>query len=332
MTVSNEVSYEMKSDATDEEDLLVFRGSAHDQIRRVVVWYCLLQAIAVVVWWVSLFLFPNTTFYYWPETIGVPALDILMWSDLVIYTGLGIGVAWLAYRKSSMMRLGLWTMLGGITYATILSLSASISTGEAELGAVLMGMSWVGFLHLAVAEYFSQPAHIAKVFRNASDRTSKRNLIATGMQLLVFWPLILGVFPWLITKLQAMTPIPFFDSLLSVVIGLLVFFVSSLVNLHTAWTMANFGAGTPFPYDKTNRLVCRGLYRWIRNPMAVTGLAQGAGVGIAYGSTMVLVYVLCGGLIWHFLVRPIEEEMLAEQFGSEYHQYKVSVGLWIPRF
>ncbi|MCU0712814.1 MAG: isoprenylcysteine carboxylmethyltransferase family protein, partial [Pirellula sp.] len=65
--------------------------------------------------------------------------------------------------------------------------------------------------------------------------------------------------------------------------------------------------------------------------MAVTGLAQGASVGIMYGSVFVLVYVLCGGLIWHFLVRPIEEEMLADQFGLEYHQYKKRVGLWIPK-
>jgi protein-S-isoprenylcysteine O-methyltransferase Ste14 len=65
--------------------------------------------------------------------------------------------------------------------------------------------------------------------------------------------------------------------------------------------------------------------------MAVTGLAQGASVGIMYGSVFVLFYVFCGGLIWHFLVRPIEEEMLAEQFGLEYRQYKSSIGLWIPK-
>jgi protein-S-isoprenylcysteine O-methyltransferase Ste14 len=331
MTVSNEVTSEEKSGVSDEESLLTHRGSAHKEIRRVVVWYCLLQAVAVAVWWVSLFLFPCTKFQYWPETLGESALDILMWSDLFTYTVLGVGVAWLAHRRSKMMRLGLWTMLGGITYATILSLTASISTGEGVLGATLMGMSWIGFLHLVTAEYFSKREHLFSVFRNATDRSPKRNLFVTGLQLLVFWPLILGMFPWLLTKLQLATSIPFYQATWTIALGVLTFAVTSIVNLHTAWTMASFGAGTPFPYDKTNKLVCRGLYKWIRNPMAVTGLAQGASVGIMYGSVFVLFYVFCGGLIWQFLVRPIEEEMLAVQFGLEYRQYKSSVGLWIPK-
>ena len=331
MTVSSEVKREMNSGASDEESFLPHRGRAHEEIRRVVVWYCLLQAVAVVAWWVSLFLFPSTKFHYWPQTIGASALDILIWSDLVTYTGLGIGVAWLASRGASVMRLGLWTMLGGITYATILSLTASISTGEGVLGATLMGISWIGFLHLVTAEYFSKREYLFSVFRNATDRSPKRNLFVTGLQLLVFWPLILGMFPWLLTKLQLATSIPFYQTTWAIVLGVITFAVASLVNLHTAWTMASFGAGTPFPYDKTNNLVCRGLYKWIRNPMAVTGLAQGASVGMMYGSVFVLFYVFCGGLIWQFLVRPIEEEMLAEQFGLEYRQYKSSVGLWIPK-
>lgn len=332
MTVSNDETSEVKSGVSDVESLLVHRGSAHGEIRSVVVWYSLLQAVAVVVWWLSLFLFPGTKVQYWPKTIGESALDILLWSDLFTYTVLGVGVAWLAHRGSKWMRFGLWTMLGGITYATLLSLSATISTGEGVLGATLMGMSWVGFFHLVMAEYYSERERIPLVFRNASNPTPQRNLIATGLQILVFWPLILGLFPWLITKLQLATSVSFFSSDWLVVLGGLGFLLSSCVNLHTAWTMALCGAGTPFPYDKTNRLVRRGLYKWVRNPMALTGLAQGASIGIMYGSAFVLVYVLCGGLIWQFLVRPIEEEMLADQFGVEYVKYKEEVGLWVPRF
>lgn len=332
MTVSNDETSEWKPSVSDEESLLVHRGSAHAEIRRVVVWYCLLQAVAVVAWWLSLFLFPTTKFQYWPETIGESSLDILIWSDLFTYTVLGVGVAWLAHRRSRLMRLGLWTMLGGITYATLLSLSGTISTGEAVLGATLMGMSWVGFFHLVMAEYYSERERIPLVFRNASNPSPRRNLIATGLQILVFWPLILGLFPWLIMNLQSMTLIPFFSSAWLFVLGGMGFLVASSVNLHTAWTMALCGAGTPFPYDKTNRLVRRGLYRWVRNPMALTGLAQGASIGIIYGSVFVLVYVLCGGMIWQFLVRPIEEEMLADQFGDQYAKYKEEVGLWVPRF
>ena len=332
MTVSDEVTFEKKSNALDEAGLRTHRGQAHEEIRHVIVWYCLMQAIAVVVWWMLLFLLPSVKFHFWPETIGDSALKILIWSDLATYTGLGIGVAWLAHRKSLVMRLGLWTMLGGITYATMLSLSASITTGEGVLGATLMGMSWIGFLHLVTAEFFSKREQIPNVFRNATEGSPKRNLFVTGLQIMVFWPLILGLFPWLITKLQLATSISVYQTKWTIILGAIAFVVASVINLHTAWTMARFGAGTPFPYDKTNKLVCRGMYKWIRNPMAVTGLAQGASVGIMYGSVFVLAYVLCGGLIWHFLVRPIEEEMLADQFGSEYHEYKHRVGLRIPKF
>ncbi|XZE19026.1 methyltransferase family protein [Pirellulaceae bacterium SH449] len=65
--------------------------------------------------------------------------------------------------------------------------------------------------------------------------------------------------------------------------------------------------------------------------MAVTGLSQGFGVGLMYGSPLVLIYVLCGGLIWQFLVRPLEEQMLTEQFGEEYCSYRRRVGLWVPQ-
>ena len=304
---------------------------AHDQVCGVVAWYCLLQACAVLIWWTSLLMFPSITFYFWPESLGFDALNALLVSDLSIYVGLGFCVSWLAFHRFHILRLGLWSMLGGITYATLISFSATLSTGQAVSGAILMGMSWLGFAHLVLAEYFSQREHISHVFRNATDSTSRRNLLATGGQLIIFWPLILGVFPWLITKLQAMVPLPFFGSTMTFGLGLFAFVVVSLINLHTAWTMASFGAGTPFPYDKTNRLVDRGLYGWIRNPMAVTGLAQGTCVGVMYGSVLVLVYVLCGGLIWHFQVRPIEEEMLLDQFGEEYRVYRHRVGLWLPK-
>lgn len=304
---------------------------ARREIRTVIVWYCFLQAAAVIAWWSWLILDPSSFVYFWPESLGFVSLRLLMIGDLVTYVGLGGMVGLLAYRDSAWIKPWLWAMLGGITYATAVSVSASVLTGEGSLGAMIMGMSWLGFLHIVGAEHFSNRENLGKMFRNATDTSSLRNRMVTGMQLLVFWPLILGLFPWLIVKLQWRTPIPFFSSGEWFALGWLVFLLASVINLHTAWTMATFGAGTPFPYDKTNRLVNRGLYRWIRNPMAATGLAQGFGVGLMYGSPLVLIYVLCGGLIWQFLVRPLEEQMLTEQFGEEYCCYQRRVGLWVPK-
>lgn len=332
MIALNQTTPKMTSEEKSDYEKQSHRGQAHEAIRHVVAWYCTLQAVAVLIWWILLYLFPNSQIYFWPEKLGRSSLHVLMCGDLLIYCGVGIAVVWLARRHWDKMRLGLWAMFGGISYATSLSLSASFMTGEAVVGATLMGMSWLGFLHLVAAEYFSRSDKLPFVFRNAEDRSRKRNLLVTASQILVFWPLILGLFPWLITKLQLATLFPFYQATWTSVLGMFLFVVASVINLHTAWTMASYGAGTPFPYDKTNKLVSRGLYKWIRNPMAVTGLSQGVSIGIMYGSFFVLVYVLCGGLIWHFLVRPIEEEMLAEQFGAEYCVYKQQVGLWVPKF
>lgn len=95
--------------------------------------------------------------------------------------------------------------------------------------------------------------------------------------------------------------------------------------------LTSYGAGTPFPYDKTRELVVSGAYGWIRNPMAVTGLLQGICVGLMLGSPLVLVYVICGAAIWQFLVRPVEEQMMEEQFGASYVAYKAEVNCWLPR-
>lgn len=331
MIASKKTTHKMTFDEKSDQEELSYRGEAHEAIRHVIIWYCTLQAVAVLIWWILLYVFPDSQSYFWPEKLGVSSLHVLMCGDLLTYCGVGIAVAWLARLNSDKMRLGLWAMFGGITYATSLSLSASLMTGEAVLGATLMGMSWLGFLHLVAAEYFSRSDKLSFVFRNAENRSRQRNRLVTVSQILVFWPLILGLFPWLITKLQSAAWIPFYQTTWTFVLGLLLFVVASMINLHTAWTMASYGAGTPFPYDKTNKLVSRGLYKWIRNPMAVTGLSQGASIGIMYGSLFVLIYVLCGGLIWHFLVRPIEEEMLFGQFGTEYCDYKQQVGLWVPK-
>ncbi len=71
--------------------------------------------------------------------------------------------------------------------------------------------------------------------------------------------------------------------------------------------MAWFGAGTPLPLDPAVRLVLVGPYRHVRNPMAIAGLAQGAGVGLMLGSPGVLAYVAAGLLFWNFVVRRWEE-------------------------
>jgi protein-S-isoprenylcysteine O-methyltransferase Ste14 len=96
--------------------------------------------------------------------------------------------------------------------------------------------------------------------------------------------------------------------------------------------MSVAGSGTPLPLDTARKLVVSGPYRYVRNPMAVAGLAQGACVGIILGSFGTLIYVLAGMIVWNYFVRPAEEADLALRFGEAYADYCKKTKCWIPNF
>jgi protein-S-isoprenylcysteine O-methyltransferase Ste14 len=110
-----------------------------------------------------------------------------------------------------------------------------------------------------------------------------------------------------------------------------VFGLLSLLGLWSGITMSLNGKGTPLPVDNPRRLVARGPYAYLRNPMAVAGMGQGLMVGIYVGSALTALYVVVGGLIWNYIARPMEEADLAQKFGASYMRYISEVKCWRPR-
>jgi protein-S-isoprenylcysteine O-methyltransferase Ste14 len=106
----------------------------------------------------------------------------------------------------------------------------------------------------------------------------------------------------------------------------------SLIGLSAAYTMAKIGRGTPLPIDTASKLVVKGIYKYVRNPMAISGVGQGLLVGILLGSPLVLLYALMGGFIWQIIFRQLEETDLARIFGAEYEDYRQKVRCWVPKF
>jgi protein-S-isoprenylcysteine O-methyltransferase Ste14 len=51
---------------------------------------------------------------------------------------------------------------------------------------------------------------------------------------------------------------------------------------------------------------------------------------IACGSWLLMAYVLTGGLLWNFGLRPPEERDLLDRFGAEYARYRRAIRCWIP--
>jgi protein-S-isoprenylcysteine O-methyltransferase Ste14 len=167
------------------------------------------------------------------------------------------------------------------------------------------------------------------IFREARAAGPGWNVAKTMAQVVVFWGTLLFLFPWLITGAEARLGIAGFPP--QRWLGGALFAVASAVGLAAAYTMAVAGEGTPLPLDHPRRLVVRGPYGVVRNPMAVAGIAQGCAVGFFAGSYGVIAYSLSGALAWHFGIRPFEERHLRAKFGEAYEAYRRRVGLWIPR-
>lgn len=90
------------------------------------------------------------------------------------------------------------------------------------------------------------------------------------------------------------------------------------------------GHGTPAPFDPPRRLVQRGPYRFVRNPMYLgAGLAM-LGAGVYYGSWAIVIYVAVFLAGAHALVRLYEEPALRRQFGTEYEAYCATTPRWLP--
>jgi protein-S-isoprenylcysteine O-methyltransferase Ste14 len=91
------------------------------------------------------------------------------------------------------------------------------------------------------------------------------------------------------------------------------------------------GLGTPAPVAPPAHLVVTGLYRYVRNPMYVSGVLIIAGQGLFFGNLGVLTYVLVVWLIFHLFVLFYEEPVLRGKFGAEYDEFRANVRRWVPR-
>ena len=115
-------------------------------------------------------------------------------------------------------------------------------------------------------------------------------------------------------------------------VALALYVTGGIIYAWCVWDFAAFGGGTPAPIDAPKRLVVRGLYRYIRNPMYVGVLMVLLAWVVMFQAVTVLIYSICIGICFHLFVVLYEERRLARQFGIEYHAYCAKVGRWLPHF
>ncbi len=95
-------------------------------------------------------------------------------------------------------------------------------------------------------------------------------------------------------------------------------------------TFAFVGKGTPAPFDPPRRLVIRGPYRFVRNPIYLAAAVALSGAALYYESLTLLAYAGIFLLAAHLFVIWYEEPTLRRTFGQEYDTYCARVRRWLP--
>ena len=91
------------------------------------------------------------------------------------------------------------------------------------------------------------------------------------------------------------------------------------------------GQGTLAPWDPTRKLVVRGVYRHVRNPMISGVICILLGEALLFGSTGVLTWLILFVLANVIYIPFVEEVSLEARFGADYVRYQQNVPRWIPR-
>jgi protein-S-isoprenylcysteine O-methyltransferase Ste14 len=111
-----------------------------------------------------------------------------------------------------------------------------------------------------------------------------------------------------------------------IAIGAMVLIASAQVSF------VRFGGGTGVPNDPPRRLVASGPYRWVRNPLYISGNALLWATALMLNSAGLLGIAFVVAMGFHLFVVFYEEPQLEKRYGDAYREYTKSVPRWVPRF
>lgn len=94
---------------------------------------------------------------------------------------------------------------------------------------------------------------------------------------------------------------------------------------------ATYGHGTLAPWDPPTRLVVRGVYRHVRNPMISGVIMILVGESLILGSGPLAAWCALVVGVNMLYIPLLEEPQLEARFGAAYRAYKQHVPRWVPR-
>ena len=141
---------------------------------------------------------------------------------------------------------------------------------------------------------------------------------------------VAGLVPWLLTGWQQQGyPSTYPLAIQDAGVALIVLGGAVLFNAFIQFVV--HGLGTPAPVAPPRRLVVKGLYRHVRNPMYLAVLAVIVGQGCMLGRPVLFGYAAVVLVAFVAFVRWYEQPTLTRKFGAEYEAYLRTVPGWWPR-
>jgi protein-S-isoprenylcysteine O-methyltransferase Ste14 len=145
---------------------------------------------------------------------------------------------------------------------------------------------------------------------------------------LLFVPgVFVGYFPYVISRTDA----ELFQTSIFAFVAFPLWLIAIAIVLWCFWDFTFKGRGTPAPIDPPKELVATGLYRFVRNPMYVSGILALIGWALWSPSLPLLVAPILFFAATHAFVTFYEEPTLKKKFGAAYEEYLKRVPRWIPR-
>ena len=167
--------------------------------------------------------------------------------------------------------------------------------------------------------------------------------IVAALVVLALWSVFitLGYFVTVTFQLPQKLNLPLairFIGLLTILSGLLLFVwlieyrrpVEVLISSYATFTKMVKSVPLEERLDRTELLVVRGPYHYVRHPLYAGVLLLASGLWLCFDNTPLL-FTAVFFLVWfNFVVTPFEEKELSAIFGPDYEQYKRRVSKMFP--
>lgn len=142
----------------------------------------------------------------------------------------------------------------------------------------------------------------------------------------------LVLIPAAIMWLSAGTPYaPSLPSLPNIIIGVVLALPALVLMASSMSLFMSHGKGTPAPWEPPRKLVIRGPYRHVRNPMLTGVILFQFSEAALFSSWPLAVWAFLFALGNAIYFPLVEEKGLEKRFGDDYLEYKKNVPRWIPR-